>query len=140
MRGTIAAMTGTPVDAAALVDGVLGRALAQGGGRQIFLFGATGDPFWAARNPVQAEELDRLSEALGLIERLEQTRAKPFFAYTPRRDLLVVALDAREDLYIVMLDAGPDTEAAEARVAVIRQELAPHVGSLRKELYRRARG
>jgi hypothetical protein len=133
-------MTGIPVDAAALVDGVLGRALAQGGGRQIFLFGGAGDPFWAARNPVEPDELERLSEALGLIERLEQTRAKPFFAYTPRRDLLVAALDAREDLYIVVLDAGPDTEAAEARVALIREELAPHVGSLREELHRRAQG
>ena len=46
-------MTGIPVNAAALVDGVLGRALAQGGGRQIFLFGGVGDPFWAAGNPVE---------------------------------------------------------------------------------------
>ena len=129
---------GNPVDAAVLVDRVLGRALAQRGGRQIFLFGAAGDPFWAACNPVEPEELEQLDDALGLIERLEQTRPKPFFAYTPRRDLLVAALDAQEDLYIVVLDAGPDTEAAEARVAVIRQELGPHVGSLREELHRRA--
>jgi hypothetical protein len=119
----------------AAVDALLQRLLARHGGRQLFLFGAAGDPFWAARNPVESHELEALDAALHLLERLERSRPKPFFSYDGGAGFLVAALDAAEDLYFVVLDdAGP--EVAEARVAIIRSELAPIASDLREEIRR----
>jgi hypothetical protein len=119
----------------AAVHALLQRLLARHGGRQLFLFGPDGDPFWAARSPVEARELDVLDAALSLLERLERSRPKPFFSYDPDAGFLVAALDAVEDLYFVVLDdAGP--EVAEARVGILRGELAPFANVLREEIRR----
>ena len=118
------------------VEALLAQLQRRHGGEQIFLFGASGDPFWAARTPVEEAEIEELNQALTLLQQLEEKRPKPFFAYTPKRDLLVAALDSTVDLYIVVLAAGPDREAAEARVALIREELAPHAKALRELLVR----
>lgn len=119
----------------AAVDALLQRLLVRHGGRQLFLFGPSGDPFWAARTPVSARELEVLDAALLLLERLELSRPKPFFSYDPNAGFLVAALDAAEDLYFVVLDdAGP--EAAEARAGILRGELAPFAIVLRDEIRR----
>src|SRR5262245_49881390 len=106
---------------AAVLNAVLGRVLARHGGRQMFVFGAEGSPFWAARLPVAPEELGYLERALELIERLESTLPKPFFAFDDAYRLLVAALDVQSDLYFVVLE-GSGQEAAAARVAAIRVE------------------
>lgn len=117
------------------MDALLQRLLARHGGRQLFLFGSAGQPFWAAREPVEAHELQVLDAALFLLERLERSRPKPFFSYDPRARFLVAALDAEEDLYFVVLDdTGP--EVAEARVGILRGELAPFANTLREEIRR----
>jgi hypothetical protein len=122
---------------AVLLDAVLARLLARNGGRQIFVFGPDGAPFWAARVPVDPEEIGALERALKLIERLEATLPRPFFAYDDAHRLLVAALDARSDLYFVVLDdRGRDATAA--RVAAIRLDLAPHLPVLREEIRRAA--
>ena len=126
-------------DPAVVLDAVLGRLLGHHGGRQIFVFGADGTPFWAARLPVVPEELGYLERALELIERLEANLPKPFFAFDDAYRLLVAALDARSDLYFVVLeDSGQ--EAAAARVAAIRVELAPYAPVMREELSKHASG
>jgi hypothetical protein len=124
-------------NAASVLNAVLGRVLARYGGRQIFVFGAEGSPFWAARLPVEPEELGYLERALELIERLEVTLPKPFFAFDDEYRLLVAALDAQSDLYFVVLeDSGQ--EAAAARVAAIRLELNPYAPVMREEIRKEA--
>ena len=107
----------------AFLTGLLHRLLSRHGGSQVFLFGAEGDPFWAARTPLDPSELTLLREALDLIEALEENRPKPFVGHDPGRRFTVAALDSQEDLYVVVFADGPDREAAEARVVAMRNEL-----------------
>lgn len=116
----------------AFVTGLCHRILARHGGTQIFLFGPQGEPFWAARVPVQQEELLRLSEALDLIEATEALRPKPFLARDSLKGFTIAALDDRHDLYIVLFDEGPSRPAAEARIAAVLQEMAPHAEPIRR--------
>jgi hypothetical protein len=113
---------------------VLERLLARHEGRQVFVFGPTGAPFLAARLPVRPEEIPALDRALALIEQLEAHRPKPFFEYDAEHRLLVAALGSRGDLYFVVLDETLGPLAAEARVAVFRDELAPLAPTLRDML------
>ena len=116
----------------AIVDSLLRRFLARYGARQVFVFGSTGEPFRAGRLPVEREELVGLQHALDLIEQMEAAaRPKPFFARDVENDLLVAALEEKEDIYVVVLGASDDGEPLEARVALLRAELVPYVGSLR---------
>jgi hypothetical protein len=108
--------------------------IARFGGRQIFLFGPTGTPFWAARAPVSEADYNRLDVALALLERTEQERPRPFFAHDAANNLVVAALDEREDLYVVVLHDEVDPAPAEMRVGVLRQEFAGELGALRKEI------
>lgn len=120
-------------DSAMVLNAVLGRLLGRHGGKQIFVFGAKGAPFWAARLPIEPEEMGYLARALELIEQLEATRPKPFFAFDDDHRLLVAALDATSDLYFVVLEE-PRREASAARVAAIRHDLLPYASTMRREL------
>ena len=119
----------------AIVDALLRRLLARHGARQAFLFGPNGEPFRPARVPVEREELVLLERALNLIERMECSRPKPFFARDCANDLLVAALEEKEDLYFVVLGASGDPEPVESSVAILRSELLPYIEPLRACLY-----
>jgi hypothetical protein len=56
-------LVNTGAGPAVLLDAVLARLLARHGGRQIFVFGAEGTPFWAARVPVDPREVGSLDLA-----------------------------------------------------------------------------
>ncbi len=47
--------------------------------KQVFVFGPSGEPFWAKEEVAQAE-LDELRDALAFIERVEKARSRPFVA------------------------------------------------------------
>ncbi len=47
----------TPTVTDAFLTGLLHQLLARHGGLQVFLFGGEGDPFWAARTPLDRSEL-----------------------------------------------------------------------------------
>ena len=49
-----------------MLDAILQRLLARHGGRQMFVFGSSGEPFWAAHVPVAPEDLSCLERALGV--------------------------------------------------------------------------
>jgi hypothetical protein len=119
-------------DVDAFLTGLCHRILGRHGGTQIFLFGAKGEPFWAARVPVKQEELFLLSDALDLLEATEAHRPKPFLARDSLKGFTVAALDEQQDLYIVLFDEGPSRPAAEARVTAVLKELAPYVEPLRR--------
>src|SRR5207253_1810340 len=114
-----------------IVDSVLRRFMSRYGVQQLFLFGSSGEPFRAARLTVQRDEVGQLEFALDLIERMEVSRPRPFFARDSEHDLLVAALEDTEDLYVVVLGVSGEPEPVESRVALLRAELIPYVGSLR---------
>jgi hypothetical protein len=117
----------TPAPETAALDALLRRLLSRHGGRQMFVFGHAGEPFWAAHVPLSPSDLAKLDHALALIESTERTRPKPFFVAEDH--LVVAALDEAADLYFVVLyEPGP--VAAEARVAAMRAELRPHAVAL----------
>lgn len=116
-----------------VVAAVLERALANQGTQQIFVFGPEGAPFWAARTPVLQDDVAHLERALRIIEQLEPSQPKPFFACAPGGEFHLAALDAEEDLYVVVLARDPDPVHAEARVRRVLLELAPHATSFRRE-------
>jgi hypothetical protein len=124
----------------AIVDTLLRRLLARTGSRQVFLFGPEGEPFMAARLPIERAELAQLNHALDLLERMEEAhRPKPFLASDAEHGLLVAALDEQEDLYVVMLETDPEPEPVEARAAILRQEVDASVAALlRAEMKRLA--
>jgi hypothetical protein len=123
-------------DQASVVDALLSRLLTRHGGRQIFLFGPAGEPFWAAHLPVAERDLDLLDRGLALLAQLEASRPKPFFAHDRERRLVVAALDGAEDLYVVVLQEALDPEPAELRAALIRRDAAPDLLPLREEIHR----
>ena len=115
-----------------LVPALLKRALARHGGTQAFLFGPSGDPFWAARAPVAQAELGLLAEALDLLESLEEDHQRPFIGHDEGGRFVVAALDAAEDAYVVVLSTELDRLAAEARVVLMREELQTVTEPLRQ--------
>ena len=135
-----------PQEPTPIVDRLLRRLLAKYGGRQLFLFGPQGEPFWAARVPIEPDEFTLFKGALRVIEQLEATRPRPFFAVDPRNRFIVAALDEAHDLYFIVLlaehEPEPEPEAAvlsqpvptraiEERVALLREELLGHLAPLR---------
>lgn len=133
-----------------VLTALLQRLLSRYGGRQLFLFGPEGEPFMAARLPMEPEEFNLLNSALAMIERLESQRPRPFFALDNEHQLIVAALDEKQDLYfVVLLGHEENTSAmalsvpqlprlsAEARVASLRHELLPYVQPLRRSDPRR---
>lgn len=70
-----------------IIAALLQRALSVDGTRQVFVFGPEGAPFWAAKTPILPEDLLRLDRALTLIEKLETSRPRPFFAHAPLTQL-----------------------------------------------------
>ena len=127
-----------------ILDALLRRLLAKYGGRQLFLFGPEGEPFRAARVPIEPDDFELFKGALCVIEELEATRPRPFFSVDARNRFIVAALDERHDLYFVVLlgDGEPEPHAAvlrpplptrtvEERVALLREELIPHLAPLR---------
>jgi hypothetical protein len=117
---------------------VLTKMLARHRGSQIFVFGSTGKPYWAARSPVEPGELELLDTALDRIEEVEAHRPKPYLSHDAERRLLVAALDGKEDLYVAVLQSGRDPQASAARANLLRKDLAPYMEPLREEI-RRAR-
>jgi len=115
---------------------LLQRLLARPGGRQIFVFGPEGEPFWSAY-PVTTSDIDKLDAAIQLLESLEKTHTRPFFDFDHERNVLVAALDEAEDLYFVVLEALYP-EAAVARAQLFRAALSQHGPWLRKEIERKA--
>jgi hypothetical protein len=125
-------------DPRAIVDAILQRVLSVHGHRQIFLFGPTGEPFWAARLPVSAKELVLLDIGMRLLQEVERTRERPFVAYEPRHDLFTTALDAREDLYVVVLQDSRSGAPAEA-VVRLKAALSVDLPALRTAVSRLTR-
>lgn len=105
-----------------MIDAILRTWLGRGPYRQVFLFGPSGEPFWAARTPIAPEELALLERGVALLAEEEARRSRPFSSYDLERELFVTALDAREDLYVVVLCGawhGPPAEVvARARAAL----------------------
>jgi len=125
-------------DPRAVVDAILQRVLSRFAYRQVFLFGPSGDPFWAARLPVTEKELALLGAGTKLLERTEAERQRPFVALDVRRSLLVAALDEREDLYVVVLQDLSRGAPAETRVANLRSEMQADLPVLRAAIGRLA--
>jgi hypothetical protein len=116
----------------ALIEAVLSRMRARQQWQQIYVFGAEGEPFWAAKMPLQEWELPLFSEALDLIADVEPSRPKPFIAHDSLGRFIVGALDMREELYVVLVPpAGEAASACEDAVARAREELAPYLDVLR---------
>ncbi|MBI2389522.1 MAG: hypothetical protein HYV09_07990 [Deltaproteobacteria bacterium] len=120
----------------AFVVGLLHQLMARHRSSQVYLFGAEGEPFWAARMPLDESEIPLLSEAIDLIQAAEAEHPKPFIARDKEGRFIVGAIDATEDLYVVLV--APDREAAAAhawvsvdRLNEARRELAPHVAAIR---------
>ena len=118
---------------AGLLDSLSEKLLRVHGGCQIFIFGPDGSPFWAARTPEQ-HEIDRLSIALDLIEKLESSKPRPFAASDPKSGLVVDALDERNDLYFVIIRHDSEAAAMPPPAEAVRKTLLPHVSWLRDEL------
>ena len=98
---------------------------------QLFLFGPDGNPFWAARTPVQPQELTILERALDLIAAVEGKRAKPFVARSSDAAFSIAALGEDSNLYLVVLASDSHGAPAEGRVALMRDKLRPAVEHLR---------
>jgi hypothetical protein len=116
------------------LTGLLSRLLARYGGSQVLLFGAAGEPFWAAR-ALTKPELLLLDDALALIESLETDHLKPFVGHDARRRFVVAALDAAEDLYVVVFSDDPDRMAADARVVALRDDLRVYAEPIRRRAH-----
>ncbi|MBK8212273.1 MAG: hypothetical protein IPK71_00870 [Myxococcales bacterium] len=123
-------------DPRAIVDAILQRVLSRFAYRQMFLFGPTGDPFWAARLPITEKELALLDAGTKLLASAEPERARPFVAHDMRRALLVAALDADEDLYAVVLQDLSRGSPVETRVANLRSEMQGDLPALRAAIGR----
>ncbi len=108
-------------------------------GGQVFLFGPDGDPFWAARTPLDRGELGALREALELLEATESRVPRPFVARDERGRFVVAALEKATSLYVVLFAEGPAPLAAEARVAAAREELAPYLDAIQQRVRPTAR-
>ncbi len=120
----------------AFVVGLLHRLMGRHRYSQVYLFGPAGEPFWAARMPLDELELPLLSEALDLIEAAESAHPKPFIAHDKHGRFVVGAIDASEDLYVVLVTPDREAAAAHAWVSVarlneVRREIAPHVAAIR---------
>ena len=111
---------------------MLKRVVARHGATQAFLFGPSGQPFWAANTPVANGELPVLSAALDLLESLEAAHSRPFMAHDPAGRFIVAALDSQEEFFLVVISVDPDRHAAEARVAAMRRDLQPVIAPLRQ--------
>ncbi|MGC4116891.1 MAG: hypothetical protein QM765_20480 [Myxococcales bacterium] len=126
------------------IDLFLGRVLhtllGRHGAEQIFLFGPAGEPFWCARPPLTSDDLRTLQQALGLIERLEAERPKPFIGHDPGGRFSVAALGRDSDLHVVCVHDGVDAAVAEARVVQVRDALEPRVANVRNGRERSATG
>jgi hypothetical protein len=114
----------------------LDAVLARFGADQLFLFASNGDPFWVAREPVSQEEMHVFTEALDFLAELETTKEKPFAAESPDRTYSVAALAPDSDLFVVLIDRGPQKLGAEARVGLVRADLAPRLEHLRTSALR----
>jgi hypothetical protein len=112
----------------AFVVGLLHRLMGRHRYSQVYLFGRTGEPFWAARMPLDQSEIPLLSEALDLIEAAEASHAKPFVAHDEHGRFVVGAIDAAEDLYVVLVT--PDGVSA-AGLDEARKDIEPHVAAIR---------
>ncbi len=124
----------------AFVSRVLHHLLSRHTAEQVYLFGPAGEPFWCARTPLTPADLRLLEDALGLIGSLENARPKPFIGHDAAGRFSVAALATDSDLYVVCVNHGPDRLAAEARVALMRDELEPQVQHLRTKALREAAG
>jgi len=115
----------------ALVSRVLRDVLKRRSARQVFLFGAAGEPFWCAEHPIRPDDLMLLEHALGLIQTVEAYRPKPFIDHDPRGLFTIAALGEDSDLYVVVMNSLPDRIAAEARVDLVRADLNGELRALR---------
>ncbi len=122
------------------VSRVLHTLLARHRAVQVFLFGPSGSPFWCARSPLTSEDMHILEIALDLIERLEADKPKPFIGHDAAGRFSVAALGRDSDLFVVCVNHGLDRAAAEARVALVRDELLPKVTNIRNGEVRVAAG
>ncbi|MHB1847146.1 MAG: hypothetical protein ACYCWW_20165 [Deltaproteobacteria bacterium] len=118
----------------AFISAVLTRVLSHVGVEQLFLFGPEGDPFWAARIPLQHADLRLLLAALDLLESTEAEHEKPFVASDPNGRFTVAAFDANEDIYVVLVNDQATGLPAEARVSLAREAIRPHVSEIRERL------
>lgn len=113
------------------VGRVLHTLLGRHGALQVFLFGPAGEPFWCARKPLSREDMNILQHALDLIGRLEAEKPKPFICHDAGGRFSVAALGRDSDLFVVCVNFTPDRAAAEARVALVRDDLLHRVEHLR---------
>lgn len=117
----------------ALAQDILRRLVLREGVVQAFVFNSEGDPFWAGRRPISADELQILDEAAALIVEAERSMAKPFLAVDEAGRFSAAALEPDTDLYLVLIHGAT---AIEARLAVYRAELRAALSPIRNESLR----
>ena len=90
-------------------------------GRQFFIFGAKGDPFFAHFEP-SAAELELLNRALSVLEKSE-TRPAPFTVRGASGQFTAMVLDAERSLFAVVLLIPAKRMPGEARVDRVERHL-----------------
>lgn len=125
----------TSDDMSEMAQRILRRLMERDGVRQAFVFNSEGDPFWAGRRPITADENRLLDAAVTLLAEGEKTLTKPFVAHDEQHRFSAAALEEDADLYLVLLH-GPT--AVEARMAAVRREAAELLHEVRNPALRLA--
>ena len=98
----------------AALDVAIERLTRQHPGRQFFIFGAKGDPFFAHFEP-STSELELLNRALSVLEKAE-TRPAPLLVRGASGQFTAMVLDAERSMFAVVLWTPATRKPAEARV------------------------
>lgn len=98
----------------AMLDVAIERLMHLHPGRQVFVFGEKGDPFWAHFEPTPAE-LELLTRALSVLEEAEN-RPAPLTVRGASGQFTAMVLDAERSLFAVVLLAPSKRLPGEARV------------------------
>lgn len=96
-------------------------------GRQLFIFGEKGEPFWAHFEPSQIE-LELLTRALSVLEGVA-TRPAPLTVRGASGQFTAMVLDAERSLFAVVLPVPSKRMPGEARTA--RAQVPQQVASWR---------
>jgi hypothetical protein len=108
----------TPVEkqvAQAALDVAIERLTTFHPGRQLFIFGEKGEPFWAHFEPSHSE-LEVLTRALSVLEEAE-VRPAPLTVRGASGQFTAMVLDAERSLFAVVLLTPAKRMPGEARVA-----------------------
>ncbi len=94
---------------------------------QVYLFGPSGEPFWAARLPLESDEIPILADVMSLVASAHGGHGAPLVAPDEHGRFVVGALDASGELYVALLGA----QLSGAELDEARRSIAPHAESLR---------